>query len=253
MATTDYVTCPCTTIELRFLGRFAIRAGDLWHAGPPPKKGRWLIQYLGSYPGRVASRDEIAAAFWPHCDSEDVAHRIHIASSGARAFLRQLFRIDAIECVGSGYSWNRNVRIVSDADQFLEHANSESPERFRLAADLYRGEYLAGETVDWLQQRRIKFAAVRAYMLQRLIEHLFANGEYVSALSFGVDLIDSERGNEGVARLVMRCFARLGQPMRALEQFRLLESHLADQLGVEPAEETTSLLDEIVYGTARAS
>ena len=241
----------CTTIELRFLGRFAIRAGDMWHAGPSPKKGGWLIQYLGSYPSRVASRDDLAAAFWPLCDGEDVAHRIHLAASGARAFLRRLFGIDALDCIGSGYSWNPNIRIVSDADTLLEHANSGSPERYRLAAELYRGEYLSGETTEWLQQRRIKFASVRAYVLQRLIEHLILKGEYVSALSLGLDLIDSERAHEAATRLVMRCFAQLGQPARAMEQFRLLESHLADCLGIGPAPETASLRDEIVYGSAR--
>jgi DNA-binding SARP family transcriptional activator len=253
MTAGDEATVPYTTIELRFLGRFAIRAGDRWHSAPSPKKGGWLLQYLGSYPDRVASRDELAAAFWPLCHSEDVAHRIHIAASGARAFLRRLFGIDALECIGSGYSWHSNVRIVSDADTLLEHANSQSPDRFRLAAELYRGEYLAGETTEWLQRRRIKFAAVRAYVLQRLVEYLIADGDYVSALSFGLDLIDSERGHEAATRLVMRCFAQIGQPLRAMEQFRLLESHLADHLGVEPAQETASLRDELVFGGAKAS
>jgi DNA-binding SARP family transcriptional activator len=39
----------------------------------------------------------------------------------------------------------------------------------------------------------------------------------------------------------MRCFAELGQPARALQQYRLLVSYLAEQIGVEPSPETTAL------------
>ena len=79
-----------TTLEFKFLGRFAVRAGADWHSGPSLKKGREFIQYLGIFPRRVATLDELAASFWPGLDIETVRHRIHLAASGARVFLREL-------------------------------------------------------------------------------------------------------------------------------------------------------------------
>src|SRR5580700_10014446 len=88
-------------VEFRFLGTFAVRCGGSWHPGPPPKKGREPLQYLGTYPRRVATRDELAAAFWPGIDIDAVVHRLHLAASGARAYLRNLSGgSDALQCVG---------------------------------------------------------------------------------------------------------------------------------------------------------
>jgi DNA-binding SARP family transcriptional activator len=231
-----------TVIEFRFLGRFAVRSGEAWHPGPPAKKGGWLMQYLGCYPQRVATREELARAFWPGLPVEDAAHRIHLAVSGARTYLRGLFDgIDALECVGNGYCWTPAVRIASDAERLLEYTRRNTLESHRAALDLYGGEFLAGETSGWLQSMRIRLAAARDRALEKMATELIARDEWGAALDYALDLINSERGHEAATRLVMRCFAELGQPARALQQYRLLVSYLAEQIGVEPSPETTAL------------
>jgi hypothetical protein len=75
-------------LRLRFFGPFAISTADAWHPGPPSKNGGKLIQYLGVYLRRVATAEDLALAFWPHCDVYDVRHRVHLAASGARVFRR---------------------------------------------------------------------------------------------------------------------------------------------------------------------
>ena len=237
------------TLEFRFLGAFAIRSGDSWYSGPAPKKGGGLIQYLGIYPRRVATRDELATAFWPGLDFESVGHRIHLAASGARVFLRRLFGgIDALQCVGSGYTWNPRIRIVSDAERFIEHTRLGTMESLRAAVDLYGGDFLAGETADWLQPMRVRIASARACALEAIIEDLLAREQYAAALSFGLDLVDAERGHEIGTRHVMRCFAALGQRTRAIDQYNYLKAYLAEQIGVEPTDETTQLAFRLVGG-----
>ena len=237
------------TLEFRFLGAFAVRSGGIWHAGPAPKKGREFIQYLGIYPRRVATRDELAAAFWPGLDSESVGHRIHLAASGARVFLRRLFGgVDALHCVGTGYKWNPRIQIVSDADRFVERTRRGTIESLRAALELYEGDFLAGETADWLQPMRVKIAAARACALEAIVADLFAREQYAAALPFALDLVDAERGHENGTRLVMRCFAALGQRTRALEQYNLLKTYLAQQIGVEPTAETTRLACKLIGG-----
>jgi DNA-binding SARP family transcriptional activator len=237
------------TIEFRFLGSFAVRSGGCWHSGPAPKKGGGLIQYLGIYPRRVATRDEIANAFWPGLQLDEVEHRIHLAASGARVFLRRLFGgVDPLQCVGSGYTWRPSVRVISDADRFLECTRRGTIESLRAAVDLYAGDFLAGETADWLQPMRVKMASARACALEAIVEELLARGQYAAALSFGLDLVSAERGHENGTRLVMRCFAALGQRTRAMQQYDLLTAYLAEQIGVEPTRETMELAGRIVAG-----
>jgi len=239
------------TLEFRYLGGFAVRSDAGWHAGPAPKKGREFIQYLGIYPRRIATRDELAAAFWPDLDFEAVGHRIHLAASGARVFLRRLFSgIDALQCVGTGYMWNPSIQIVSDAGRFIEHTRKPTIEDLHKAVELYGGDFLAGETADWLQPMRVRIATARACALEAIVEDLILRRQFATALSFGLDLVDAERGHENGTRLVMQCFAALGQRTRAVEQYNNLKAYLSEQIGVEPTDQTNQLACKIIDGVA---
>jgi DNA-binding SARP family transcriptional activator len=233
-------------LHFRMLGSFAVGCGDTWHPGPPPKKGREFIQYLAAYPRRVATVEELAEAFWPDC-TDDVRHRIHLASSGARSFLRRLLNgVDALRYTSGGYVWDPGVEIESDAEQFLERSRSGTVADYRAAVELYRGEFLAGETADWLQPMRVRLATERASGLAALAERAYGDGDYARALSFGLELVGAERGHESGTRLVMRSFAGLGHRARALEQYARLKQYLERQIGVEPAAETAQLARDVV-------
>jgi len=235
------------TLEFRFLGAFGVRCAGKWQCGPAPKKGREFIQYLGVYPNRVSTRDELAAAFWPSLDFEAVSHRIHLAASGARVFLRQLCDgAEALECVGSGYKWSTEVQIISDVAQFMRCTRLATIESLHAAMDLYGGDFLAGETADWQQPMRVRVASARAAALEVIIEDLLSREQYAAALSFGLDLVEAEPGSENGTRLVMRCFAALGQRTRALEQYNHLKTYLAEQIGAEPTDETRQLAHRLI-------
>ena len=224
-------------LRFRFFGHFGIRAGEDWCAGPAPKKGRDLLQYLGAYPRRVATRDELAAAFWPGTEPEDVAHRIHLAASGARKYLRDMLAgRDAIVCVPGGYVWHSSVDVRSDVDS-LESA-----------AALYGGEFLAGEPADWFHPLRVRCASAFGTAVERLAEYALKRGEFSTALSYGLQLVETEPGHEGATRLVMECFAGLGQRMRALESYDALTAYLQQHLGIEPTAETATLAHELRGG-----
>jgi DNA-binding SARP family transcriptional activator len=234
-------------LEFRFLGAFGVRSSGCWKYGPAPKKGREFIQYLGVYPHRVCTCDELASAFWPTLDFEAVSHRIHLAASGARVFLRQLCNgAEALVCVGGGYMWSPEIRIASDVAQFIDLTKRGTIESFRAAVELCVGDFLAGETGDWLQPMRVRIASARASALERIIDDYLAREEYAAALPFALDLVDVEPGHENGTRLVMRCFAALGQRTRALEQYNHLKAYLAQQIGVAPTEETTQLAFRLI-------
>jgi DNA-binding SARP family transcriptional activator len=229
-------------LQFRFLGQFAVGADLRWYGGPSPKKGRDLIQYLGAYPRRVATRDELADAFWPGVDAETVAHRIHLAASGARTYLRGVLDgEDVIDCVPGGYAWIPHVRVTSDADEFLRLCRAETTEALRSAAELYGGEFLAGEGADWLQPLRVRCASAYGCAMDHLAEQAAAAGDHAKALSYGLQLIAAEPAHEGATRLVMRSFASLGQRVRALQQYAALTSYLERHLGIGPTHETVSL------------
>ncbi|MGA8533642.1 MAG: BTAD domain-containing putative transcriptional regulator [Candidatus Tumulicola sp.] len=233
-------------LHFRFLGDFAIQAETRWYRGPSAKKGRELIQYLGAYPRRVATGDELAEAFWPGLDLETVAHRIHLAASGARTYLRGVLGgADAIECVSGGYAWGREIRVSSDADEFLELCRSKSSDVLQSAAELYAGEFLAGETADWLQPLRIRCASAYSCAMDRLAEEAVSSGDFGKALVHGLQLIAAEPAHEGATCLVMRCFAALGQRARAIERYETLANYLKRHLGIGPTQQTMDLARQL--------
>lgn len=235
-----------TQLHVRFFGHFAIRSEAGWRSGPAPKKGRDLLQYLGAYPRRVATRDELAVAFWPGAEPEDMAHRIHLAASGARKYLREMLAgHDAIECVPGGYVWHPSVKISSDAEELLALCHTGTIENLEAAAMLYGGEFLAGEVADWLQPLRVRCASAYGVAIERLADHAMQRGDFATALSYGLQLVEAEPGHEGATRVVMHCFTSLGQRMRALERYEALAAYLQRHLGVGPTTETVALAADL--------
>ncbi len=240
-------------LQFRLFGPFAVGHQGGWHHGPPLKKGRELIQYLAVYPRGVVTFDELAAAFWPRCDGDEVRHRIHLAASGARMFLRTLLHgADVLRCIGSGYAWSPAVLIDSDIERFIASTRLGTRDGFREALDLYGGEFLAGETAEWMQPMRVRLSTAHAAALHALASEALELRDHARALSFGLELVDVEPGHESATRLVMTCFAALGLRVRVLEQYSTLKAYLAEHIGVEPTQETTDLACRFL-GVTRAS
>jgi DNA-binding SARP family transcriptional activator len=234
-------------LRFRFFGHFAIRSEAEWRSGPAPKKGRDLLQYLGAYPRRVATRDELGAAFWPGTEPEDTAHRIHLAASGARKYLRDMLAgHDALECVPGGYVWHPSVRIHSDAEELLALCRTGAIDALETATELYGGEFLAGEVADWLQPLRVRCASAFGAAIECLADHALQRGDHALALAYGLQLVEAEPGHEGATRLVMQCFTALGQRMRALERYEALVAYLLRHLGIGPTDETTALARDLL-------
>ncbi|MBV8370672.1 MAG: hypothetical protein JO036_17305 [Candidatus Eremiobacteraeota bacterium] len=235
------------TLEIRLLGEFAIRVGDRWEPGPPPMRGRYLIQYLAVHRTGVTPRERLAEAIWPELDGETAAHRVHIAVSGARAYLRRAVGgADAIRCVRSGYGWAPGITVVTDVEAFLDAARGESSEELLRAKQLYGGELLVSDAAEWIEPLRVRCAAAYVGILERLAENALSYGEFGQALAFGLELVAFDRGHEGASRLVMRCFAALGRRGRALAEYEALRAHLRKHLGLEPAPETRQLIRAVV-------
>jgi DNA-binding SARP family transcriptional activator len=237
-------------LHVRLLGGLAIRVGDSWESGPPPMRGRRLIAYLALHKQAVAPREVLMELLWPGVPGGDAAHRLHIAASGARAYLRRVLGgVDAIACVPGGYAWNKEITVTTDVDTFL-HAAAGGRDTLVTARSLYLGELLSGDEGDWIEPLRVRCAAIYTTVLERLAEEAMGQGEHAQALSLGLELVAFDRGHEGASRLVMRCFAALGRRGRALAEFEALRAHLRKHLGVEPTPETRQLIRSILGQSA---
>ena len=240
---------PPDILNVRCLGQFRLGGGDGWQQGPPLKKGREFLAYLVTHPRRVAAREKLIEAFWPGVDSDEGAHRVHLAASGARGALRALLpRVEAIQSVPGGYLWNPRVSIASDIDTFLSCAKTGTIASFESGVSIYRGDFLAGDRGDWIEPLRIWYASRYLDMLFHLASDAAERADYAKALEYGLRIMESDPGHEAGARCVMYSFASIGRRSAALMHYEGLKSYLLRHVGVEPAPETTALWQRIRAG-----
>jgi DNA-binding SARP family transcriptional activator len=202
---------------------------------------------LALNPARTVSRARLSELFWPDLCADAVKHRLHIAASGARTFLREILNgVDAIRCTPEGYAWTPGLQVTSDISRFTDLYRNGSTEAMSEAVALYGGELFAGDQSDWLQPARVKYATMYATMLERLASEAFSSGSFETALHFGLDLLAADRAHEGASRLVMRSFSAVGRRGQAAAEYETLRAYLRKHLGIEPMPETTALIRTIM-------
>ena len=121
--------------------------------------------------------------------------------------------------------------------------------------ELYRGEFLEGlylhecaEFELWLVAERERWRQRVARLLEALVTHHSRRGQYQEGLRFAQRLLALEPWREETHRQVMRLLAYSGQRGAALAQYETCRRVLAEELGVEPAAETTRLYEQIRDG-----
>jgi hypothetical protein len=123
------------------------------------------------------------------------------------------------------------------------------------AVALYRGSFLEAFSLrdsppfdDWclLTQEQLHRQALTA--LHRLADQYQACGERARACEMVRRQVELEPWQEEAHRELMRLLALSGQRSAALAQYEACCRTLMEELGVEPAEETTALYERIRHG-----
>lgn len=213
-------------------------------------RGRRLLQYLAAHADRPVQFDTLADALWPGLEFDSSVHRLHQLASAARATLREATGGAAsIRHTHKSYAWSDLVRVESDVAQFVNEFKQGSGASFERALDFYRGPFMAGEHLDWIVAQRMVYASMYASILEHLIRDALEHGDYSTALSHALRIIDTDPANEDGARLIMECYARLGHVHSALTEYEILERHLRRSLNVRPTAETRAFRERILSTT----
>lgn len=251
-------------LRVRLLGGFEVWHGDRKVDGFESQKVRALFAYLVSRRDRVFSREHLAELLWPERDPE-----------GARHVLRQaIYNLRSALPGGSGavqlvVSDSQGVQINPLANLWVDVASFEEallrgkerghldPHQLSVAAQLYRGDFLAGFYVknsegfeEWLvtEQERLREAAIDG--LRILIDVYARRGEDRIGIHFARRLMAVEPLSEEVCRDLMRMCARAGRRSLALAEYERLHKRLRSELSVEPLRETRDLYQSILRESA---
>src|SRR5215218_8370065 len=219
------------------------------------RKAIALLAYLALHPERHG-RDAVAGLLWPDYDTEH-----------ARGALRRTLST-LNKAVGPGWlaadrttvgfaravSWLDVARFEELVAACREHGHA--PEDacpacvapLEEAARLHRGDFLAGFGLrdstsfdDWQYFQAERLRRELASTLERLATAQIGQHRWDDAVDAARRFLALDPLHEPAHRQLMRIYAWSGRRGAALRQFQACQRVLADELGVEPLEETVAV------------
>jgi predicted ATPase/DNA-binding SARP family transcriptional activator len=214
--------------------------------------------------GRPISRDSLLALLWPELEPSRARAVLRRNLSLLRKALGDEWLVVDRQAVGL----DPGADFWFDVDEFLRrvdswqahgHTGDEScPECLSAlaeAAGLYRGDFMEGlslrdsvEFDDWqfFQAEELRRELVAA--LERLVGGYSAQGEYETALTYARRRLVLDPLHEPAHQQLMQLYALAGQRSAALRQYEECARVLDEEMGLEPAAETTALYEQIRAG-----
>lgn len=146
--------------------------------------------------------------------------------------------------------FNREVVDV-DVQRFNGLISAPSLNDSRKAAEIYRGDLLAGFTTGiaafdaWVEGRRLSFRRAATAIFANLLTALIRAGWWEEASEAASRLLSIDPSQEAVHRTLMRLQLEQGRPDAALRRYEECVLVLQRELGRAPGPETESLRREI--------
>ena len=268
-----------TRLDLSLLGPFAVRLDGEPVTGFASDKVRALLAYLAVEGRRPHRRDALAGLLWPdYPDSDALAslrqaiHKLRQAlgegaqpeqanpgfPSGEPPFL--LVTPQTVQLDPDTYRLDVDeFTTLVEACRTHRHRKIEycstCHARFRRAAQLYRGDFLAGFILEdsqpfdeWLVLNREGLRRQALEVFVHLAAYHAARSERAQALRYVYRQLELEPWREEAHRLAMRLLALDGQRIAALAQYETCRKVLREELDLEPEAQTTALYENIKAG-----
>lgn len=234
-------------IELTTFGAIDLRRDgtDVRSVLSQPKRLALLAYLRVAAPGGFVARERLLGLFWPESDPE----RARNALRQALHFLRRSLGDGVVVGRGDHEIGINPDAVACDAVAFREALHAG---RLADAVESYRGEFLSGLFLDdapelerWIENQRAELARQATEAAWSLGKHAEASGELAAAVLWARRAVALDPLGEPGTRRLMELLVRTGDRARALDAYRELARRLADELDLEPAEETTRLADAI--------
>ena len=233
-------------LSLRLLGAASVECN-----GDPlvldTRKAIAVLVYL-AVTADVQARDRLAAMFWPDADPE--------RSRGALRRTLSALRTSAAGAWLETQGQRIGLRRTGLRVDVLEFRRLVGESRLADAAELYRGDFLAGFSVrgspdfdEWQLTQAEALYRELAAVLARLAAQSAAAGDDATAISYALRWVALDPLHEPAYRELMRLYARTGDRAAALRQYAECARRLDRELGVGPMPETVSLAAAIRDGT----
>lgn len=254
-------------LEIFVFGGLTIKASGVAVGGLASRKAEALLAYLACT-GRTQAREVLAELLWDDRSQAQALANLRVILNSLRQALGPYLIINRLD-VGlnedSPY-WLDAAELEKALAALQPSANRKAaltaPELANIAKALalYQGDFLDGFFLrdcqgfeEWQLAERERWRLQVIESQYHLIAGYQALGEPMSAIQWARRLLQLDPLQEEGHRQLMRLLAITGQRPAALMQYELCRQVLAEELGVDPGEETVSLYHQIHSGDLTGS
>lgn len=252
-------------LTIQLLGTACIALDDQPLTTLPSRAAEALLIYVACT-GRTHARDILAELLWSERDQKQALANLRSILSSLRREFKPF-----LEITRQTVALNQDSDFWLDVGAFEEQMNAlgdcldaavplapATVSQLEAALALYRGDFLEGFSLrsgrgfeEWalLQRERLRRQAHTA--LFRLVQHHLAAGNLPAGIRYAERLLAIDPLDEGARRAMMWLLARNDQHNAALRHYDTLHRLLAQELGVAPTAETTTLYERIRTARAR--
>jgi DNA-binding SARP family transcriptional activator len=217
-----------------------------------PRIARNLLAYLIVHQDRPIARDLLAGTFWPDRSNSRARRALSQAAWQVRSALGAA--ADRLEATPESLFFTLSSEDWFDVAAFEALAGDPeaSAEKLERAVDLQRADFLEGCYDDWALLERERLREIHLRCLERLVFLYKQTSDFEKALACARRLCTVDPLRESAHREVMRLLHLLGRGSAALQQYRILGDILAEELDVEPFQETVLLAHRIAAEMGQA-
>jgi DNA-binding SARP family transcriptional activator len=243
------------SFQMRVFGNIEVEMAGLPVTGFRSNKALALLCYL-VVTGRPHTRPALAGLLW--ADLPEAKARNNLSQTLTN--LNRLLNGHLI-VTRQVVAFNRRRPYWFDLEFFESNlrkaATPAAIEPLRAAVELYRGDFLEEFFVrdaplfeEWARWQRVRLRELLLQALHALIAYYHRQGQagIPVAMDYGMRLLALDPWREETHCCLMRLLAQCGQRSAALAQYNKCRRLLADELGLEPAAETTALYEKIRAG-----
>lgn len=244
---------------VRCLGGFEVKLGDRALNGFESQKVRGLFVYLLYHRERPLGRELLASLLWPERDEEAARRNLRQAVYNLKRVLPSAGD-DTTECLRAdrdSIQLNPDLDLWFDVEEFNrcrkkgQSGDRIDPHYLAESAGIYRGDLLPAFTVKdssefehWLSGERARLKEGAAAVFKTLVECYLARGELRLGTRYAHRLAAIDPLSEEAHRYLIQLYGYSGRRSRAVAQYEELRRLLAEELDIEPSEETQETLRE---------
>jgi predicted ATPase/DNA-binding SARP family transcriptional activator len=240
-------------LELRVLGAPEVRLNRELLTGFRSAKAEALLYYL-CVTGQAHTRLALAGLLWGQWPDSQALVNLSQTLSNLRRLLG-----DHLEVSRDIIGWRRQSDYWLDVESLCvvveKPIHELDAETLRHAVEHYRGDFLEGfyvrdapEFEEWMLRERARWREGVLHALAVLAGQQVARGQWEEAVGLLRRIVALEPWREEVHRQLMWLLARAGQRSAALAQYEICRRQLAEELDVEPSQETETLYQRIRQG-----